>query len=78
MKEIIEKFIASGENELDLEFQPLNNIASVLENLGFQNYNSDTNGWDVDFWYYRHPELGDYVMAGSLFYGSMALLKNSF
>lgn len=33
------------------------NISTVLENLGWEHYDSDENGWENDtWWYYRHDD----------------------
>lgn len=33
-----------------------------------------TNGWQIDFWWkFKHKELGNYMLSGSLWYGEFQL-----
>lgn len=57
---------------------PLQVITECLESKGFLHNpdKSDSNGWQIDFWeYYNHPELGEWCLSGSLWYGDYKLAK---
>lgn len=57
---------------------PIETIAGWLEERGFIHNpdKSDSNGWQIDFWeYFDHPELGEWMLSGSLWYGDYKLIK---
>jgi hypothetical protein len=67
---------------IDLPFIGFMTLGDLLhEKFGFneQNHEGDgTNGWQVDFWYYyTHPEMGEYCVSGSLAYGEFEFTKKT-
>lgn len=87
MIEKIKAFLESDQQEVSLDFRPINDYAEILSTLGFNtkyqnslnlcndNAEWDTNGWQVDFWWKIMKEDKNYTLSGSLFYGDFTLTK---
>lgn len=79
--ETISEFLLTNENSVDLPFAPISIIEAELGKLGFDitgEVGADTNGWQVDFWYYyNHSDFGRFYLEGSLWYGDFKLVKVS-
>lgn len=77
IKQQIKEFVESFEQELALDFQPLDTFDELFRELGFKSFdNIEINGWAIDFWrHYVHPEYGKYYIEGSLYYGNFMLIK---
>jgi hypothetical protein len=87
---IINDWLSDGAKEpLDLDFKPLDWWSKLLFEAGFNTIRSnslnlcnkggndwDTNGWQVDFWWYIHKDKVKYCFYGSLFYGEFKLSKS--
>lgn len=73
MKELLEKVINGEVKSVNLPFTPIKEIEKVLDELGVDTADceSDTNGWQVDFWYM----YGKYELSGSLHYGEFKFSK---
>lgn len=73
LKDKIEKFIRSEEKSISLPMIPISGFDDMLQEIGFDEMEmegDETNGWQVDFWYYFiHPEFGKFCLGGSLHYG---------
>jgi len=57
-----------------LPFIGFMNLAHILKETfafdEFEGTGDETNGWQVDFWYYfKHADRGRYCLSGSLGYG---------
>ena len=81
MKELIQNFVKSGNDTIDLGCMvPINEIKLYLMEIGFDELEfqgEETNGWQVDFWYtFNSNEYGSYTLIGSLFYGDFKLTKD--
>lgn len=74
LKENLLKVINEDVKSIKLPFTPISEITEILESLGINHDYSDTNGWEIDFWYYYGDEK--YVLTGSLEYGDMEFLIN--
>ena len=63
--------------ELAVEFIPLEEFIFILESLGYEKDDYDTNGWQCDFWLYL-TKVGcqKLTLSGSLYYGGFTLSKN--
>lgn len=76
---LIKEFLQQGcDEDMELIMQPIDDIKTDLEKLGFEMEKSDenTNGWQVDFFYYfNHSVYGKYLLHGSLWYGDFKLGK---
>lgn len=61
----IEQF--QKEEQFTIPMAGLFKISQELKDLGFIEGDYDSNGWSVDFWhYFIHPELGKWMLTGSL------------
>lgn len=76
LKEKIQIFLDSEDNELNLDFIPLTYYDKVLEELGYECIDADTNECDVDFWYTYLKDETEVTLDGSLWNGSFRLIKN--
>ena len=78
-KEILD-FLKNRETQsLSIPMIPINNIKNFLGELGYdtQTSSDDTNGWQVDFWYYfNKPGEEELCLSGSLWYGKFNLSKD--
>lgn len=73
-KPIIEEYIKKIESS-DTDVEPLeltgkkinpSQLEELLEKLGYEQYNSDSNGWEMDFWiYFRKPNYQDLIISGT-------------
>lgn len=75
MKDLIQEFINSPEESLKIPMAPIDDIKSCLEDLGFEETNYETNGWEVVFWITFHKKDMEIVFSGSLYYGRFYLQK---
>jgi len=79
IKQQLEQFFISGEKELKLDYTlPLIDFEELIKSLGFKEDrdNFDTNGWEIDFWYYfEHPSYGNFCLSGSFWYGNFTITK---
>lgn len=53
--------------QIDLSDTPLNpfTLGRILEDLGYKRYDTDRNGWEMDFWlYYSKMECKTLVISG--------------
>lgn len=78
MKEEIEDFLNGNDIQLKLVMTPISNVTEILEPLGYEEYEYDSNGWEVDFWQtYINENQGNkkIELSGSLFYGNFTLSK---
>lgn len=68
MKQLLEKVINGEVETVEIPFTPIKEIEQVLNELGVDtdNCDSDTNGWEIDFWYTYEDK---YELSGSLHYG---------
>jgi hypothetical protein len=73
----IKEFLESGEDSMQVPMIALSSFAKMLEVFGFvETEEFETNGWEVDFWYYFESEkYGEYCLSGSLFYGNFNFSK---
>ena len=75
----IEEFLLNvpEETSFPLTVQPLGNIEAALKSLGYikEPFTDNTNGWQVDFFYYFKKEDSRLCLSGSLWYGSYTLQK---
>jgi len=77
----IKSFVESGEETLSFDdvLIPVGIIEDIMKDMEFtfEMDGEETNGWQVDFWYYfNHPAFGKYCYQGSLFYGEAKLRKD--
>lgn len=76
-----EKFLKdpSSIDKISIPSVGLSQIDAALKKLGFERSEFDggeTNGWQVDFWYYyRSEEHGEICLSGSLWYGDWKIVK---
>ncbi len=78
-KDLIIDFINNNEvDTIEIDMFPVNDILSVLEKEGWEKHEhngDETNGWQVDFWYYVTKDTTNICLSGSLFYGNFKLTK---
>ncbi len=76
-KQEIKYFIVSNStDELELKYEPVFNINTVLTEIGFVMDDCGHNEWEGYFWYYYiHKTYGTYNVSGSLYYGDFILSK---
>lgn len=74
MKEIIEAFIQSEKREITIPMVPIEEIDEVMEELGYDQTEYNSNGWQVDFWI-TYGEKEKIYLKGSLYYGNFKLVK---
>lgn len=75
---ILKSYITNPFNttKVNLPFVPLETIRLALEQMGLENYASDTNGWQVDFWMYFKDKFNNkFLVDGSLFYGNFKISR---
>lgn len=77
IREIIQNFLYSDRESIPLNYYPLKNYQEILKDLGYTFYNSDINGWQVDFWQYfqNEDETKKLCLSGSLWFGNFKLTK---
>lgn len=75
MKNKIEEFLKSNETELSLPFIPLEIYETLFNELGYENYAKDTNGWELDFWWKYKKDSDIITLEGSLYSGEFKLIK---
>lgn len=68
MKELILKVINGELESVEVPFQKLDIYVDILKSLGFEIYDFDTNGYQVDFWLNFIKNNNVYCLEGSLFY----------
>jgi hypothetical protein len=84
-QEVIDKltiFLDSDMKSISLPYMiPISEFEKILLSFGFDKLElsgDETNGWQIDFWYiFKHPNLGTYILTGSLFYGDYCFAKKS-
>ena len=73
MKDLLKKVTDGDLQSVDIPFTPISSIETHLEELDLdtENTNCDTNGWQLDFWYYYVHKITriKYVLSGSFHYG---------
>lgn len=79
-KQQIQEFVKSGAKELKFDTMlPVRTVEDALTEIGFEELDlegDETNGWQVDFWYYfKSTTYGTYMLSGSLHYGKFKLEK---
>lgn len=74
IKDLLLKVVNGEVDMVDLPFTPIKQIEKILNEIGIDTDNpeSDTNGWEIDFWYTYE---GKYELSGSLHYGDMSFRK---
>lgn len=74
MKELLNSVIIGIKNDVNIPFTPIKEIEIILKELGVDTevVDSDTNGWEVDFWYTYENK---YELSGSLHYGNFKFRK---
>lgn len=76
MEDRIEKWLGSEFTTLALDVKPLSEYIDVMERLGYETGEFDSNGWQVDFWLtFKKDNEKDVTIAGSLWYGDYSLSK---
>lgn len=76
-KQLIEEFIKSTDEELNLPMIPTDNIDDIMQELGFLDQDDyETNGWQCDFWKSYSNDSCNIGFNGSLYYGQFKLIKN--
>tara|TARA_R110002073_G_scaffold3315_6_gene22350 strand:+ start:12104 stop:12358 length:255 start_codon:yes stop_codon:yes gene_type:complete len=64
--------------QIDLPMIPIADVERILKRVGYDRLEeNDTNGWQVDFWYYFKKEDKSLCLSGSLFYGRYKLTRES-
>lgn len=76
VQKLIEDHVESGSMEsLSLPVLPMGIYGEIFKDLGDDEQNIDTNGWQVDFWWELVLNSDPYTMAGSWWYGSYTLTR---
>ena len=75
----LKTFLYDDSTEIKIPMCPLNDIVEAMDEFGFprDQYELDTNGWQVDFWldFTKAGYPYKVTIAGSLFYGSFTASK---
>lgn len=76
MREIIENFLNGERESIPLQVHPIQTYSEILKSFGYEHYDSEQNGWQVDFW--ENFSKGDksITLSGSLWYGQYNLTKD--
>ena len=79
MKELLKKVIDGEVESIDITMTPICEIEDLLKsNFGAEDLElmgDETNGWQVDFWYYFELPEGRFMLSGSLHYGNFKFSK---
>lgn len=78
LQDEINIFLTQEDKTRELLRYPISTIKDALEEEGYimEDLDDNTNGWDVDFWYYFNKEGSPRVtLMGSLWYGDYKLVK---
>ena len=77
IREIIKNFLESDRKDIPLTYFPLKTYQEILKDLGYIFYDTDVNGWQVDFWQYFQNEdkTKKLCLSGSLWFGNFKLTK---
>jgi len=79
LKENIEDFLKGEMEALEIPMTPIRDVEEILKELGYNELElngDETNGWQVDFWYYFYSETQPVLLlSGSLHYGDFKLSK---
>lgn len=59
--------------EISLVFEGFQYVAEVLKSHGYEFYDMDTNGWDLDIWIIYKNEDDEISITGSMAYGTLEL-----
>ncbi len=81
LKEQIKSFLENNRKK-SIKFEHLiavQELYKILKSLGFDPLElsgEETNGWQIDFWYYfTHKKYGKFCYGGSLHYGEPTFSK---
>lgn len=80
LKQVITDFLNTEAEAIEIPMTPVQDVAKILTELGYDELElsgDETNGWQIDFWYYFYntvagPKL---CLSGSLHYGDFKLSK---
>lgn len=75
MKNTIKKFLDEDHTELELPVLKLQDYIDILKSHGYEIGDTETNGFQVDFWIKFQKEDKQVTLAGSLFYGGYSISK---
>lgn len=76
LKQQIEVLIAKAIRKIELPMTPIRDVEKALEKFGYEmeDLDGNTNGWEVDFWYWFKAENKPRLcLSGSLHYGKFTL-----
>lgn len=78
-KDILKNFLDSDYSTLDIDLIPVRELENMVQQLdpdfSMELDGSETNGWQIDFWY-KYNCLGTkFTYSGSLHYGQCSLTK---
>lgn len=80
-KDKIKALLSDGLKEIDLSDYPFGKVREALEELGYYLDQDDDwiNGWSVDYCTFVYNDKGytDYMLSGSLWYGTCNLVKEN-
>jgi hypothetical protein len=75
LKNLLCKKIENEEKVIECKHLPLSLIVEVMESLGYEMQDIETNGWEVDYWTEFKKEDITYKVSGGLVYGDCKIEK---
>lgn len=75
MRNLLLKKIENEDEVIECKHLPLSLIVEVMESLGYEMDEIETNGWEVDYWTEFKKDYITYKVSGGLVYGDCKIEK---